>query len=96
MNLPRRLLWGLIRGYQLLVSPVLPGTCRYLPTCSTYAAEAVARHGALRGGWLALKRIARCHPLGGWGYDPVPEIDAHTHTHGGAPGPTEAGCPHAH
>jgi len=94
MNLSRRLLWGLVRSYQLLVSPVLPGSCRYVPTCSAYAAEAIARHGALRGGWLALRRIARCHPLGGWGYDPVPEIDIRPHAHGGAPRPGEAGCPH--
>jgi putative membrane protein insertion efficiency factor len=64
---------GTIRGYQLLISPVLPGTCRYEPTCSQYGLEAVTRFGALKGGWLALKRIGRCHPWGGWGYDPVPE-----------------------
>ena len=62
----------LIRGYQLLLSPVLPGACRFYPTCSGYAAEAVARWGALRGGWLAVKRIGRCHPWGGAGFDPVP------------------------
>ncbi len=53
---------ALIRGYQLLLSPVLPGACRFYPTCSEYAAEAVARWGAVRGGWLAVKRIGRCHP----------------------------------
>ncbi len=52
----------LIRGYQLLLSPVLPGACRFYPTCSEYATEAIARWGALRGGWLAVKRIGRCHP----------------------------------
>lgn len=62
----------LIRGYQLLLSPVLPGACRFYPTCSGYAAEAVARWGALRGGWLAVKRIGRCHPWGDSGFDPVP------------------------
>ncbi|GAB6051759.1 membrane protein insertion efficiency factor YidD [Magnetospira thiophila] len=62
----------LVRGYQLLLSPVLPSSCRYQPTCSQYALEALARHGALRGGWLAAKRIGRCHPWGGMGYDPVP------------------------
>ncbi len=62
----------LIRGYQLFLSPVLPGACRFYPTCSEYAAEAVARRGAVRGGWLALKRIGRCHPWGGSGFDPVP------------------------
>ncbi len=71
--MPTLLLRGLIRGYQLLISPVLPPACRYLPTCSDYAAEAVLRHGALRGTWLALRRLARCHPWGGSGYDPVPK-----------------------
>ena len=62
-----------IRVYQLCISPVLPPACRYYPTCSAYAAEAIMTHGIFRGGWLALKRIARCHPWGGSGYDPVPE-----------------------
>lgn len=66
------LLRGLIRAYQWVVSPIMGPRCRYLPTCSEYAAEAVARHGSLRGGWLAVKRIGRCHPWGGSGYDPVP------------------------
>ena len=61
-----------IRAYRLLVSPVLGPRCRYLPSCSEYALEALARHGVLRGGWLALRRILRCHPWGGFGYDPVP------------------------
>ncbi len=65
---------GLIRLYQLFLSPVLPPGCRYLPTCSDYAAEAIAVHGPLRGGWLALRRLSRCHPWGGSGYDPVPGI----------------------
>ncbi|MEZ5669779.1 MAG: membrane protein insertion efficiency factor YidD [Alphaproteobacteria bacterium] len=63
---------GLVRGYQLFVSPVLPMACRFQPTCSNYAIEAITRHGPLRGSWLAARRIARCHPLGGHGYDPVP------------------------
>ena len=58
--------------YQRTVSPFLPMSCRYLPTCSHYSHEAVSRHGTLKGGWLTLKRLARCHPLGGKGYDPVP------------------------
>ena len=66
------MLQGLIRLYQLFVSPLLPPGCRYLPTCSDYAAEAIARHGAARGSWLALRRLVRCHPWGGSGYDPVP------------------------
>ena len=63
----------LVRLYQILVSPALPPRCRYLPTCSDYAMDALARHGALAGTWLALCRLARCHPWGGSGYDPVPE-----------------------
>jgi len=67
-----RLALATIRGYQLLIRPMLTGSCRYLPTCSAYAAEAVVTYGALRGGWLALKRVLRCHPFGGAGLDPVP------------------------
>jgi len=63
---------GIVRGYQLLVSPLLPPACRFLPSCSDYAIEAVAQHGALRGGGMALRRLARCHPWGDSGYDPVP------------------------
>jgi putative membrane protein insertion efficiency factor len=62
-----------VRGYKLLVSPLLPPACRFLPTCSEYAAEAIERHGAWRGIMLASRRLARCHPWGGSGYDPVPE-----------------------
>jgi putative membrane protein insertion efficiency factor len=62
-----------IRAWQLLLAPVLPPSCRYLPSCSHYAEEAIARHGALRGSWLALHRVCRCHPWGGSGYDPVPD-----------------------
>jgi uncharacterized protein len=61
-----------IRLYRVLLSPVLGPRCRYLPSCSEYALEALARHGVGRGGWLALRRILRCHPWGGSGYDPVP------------------------
>lgn len=63
----------LIRAYQLLVSPYLPGSCRYHPTCSSYGLEAIRRHGALAGLWLTLRRLLRCHPWAGWGYDPVPD-----------------------
>jgi uncharacterized protein len=61
-----------VRGYQLLLRPLLSGQCRYVPTCSEYAAEAIAIHGATRGSWMALRRVLRCHPLGGSGLDPVP------------------------
>jgi putative membrane protein insertion efficiency factor len=67
-----RLALGAIRGYQLLLRPLLTGSCRYLPTCSEYATEAIATYGALRGGWMSLKRVLRCHPFGGAGLDPVP------------------------
>ena len=62
----------LVRGYQVAISPLLPPACRYYPTCSHYAVEALERHGALRGSWLALRRILRCHPFRPGGYDPVP------------------------
>lgn len=62
-----------IRLYQVAVSPLLPPSCRYQPTCSAYAIEAVTRHGPLHGGWLTMRRLIRCHPWGGSGYDPVPE-----------------------
>lgn len=67
------LLGRLVRGYQLLLSPLKGApSCRFHPTCSAYALEALQAHGALRGGWLALRRIGRCHPFGASGYDPVP------------------------
>lgn len=62
----------MIRGYQLGISPYLPPACRYTPSCSAYAAEAIRKHGAGRGSWLAARRLMRCHPWGGSGYDPVP------------------------
>jgi uncharacterized protein len=62
-----------IRAWQLLLAPVLPPSCRYLPSCSRYAEEAIVRHGPARGSWLALRRVCRCHPWSGSGYDPVPD-----------------------
>ena len=66
------LLSGIIRGYQLFISPVFPAACRFHPTCSAYAREALKLHGPIRGSWLALWRILRCNPWGGAGDDPVP------------------------
>lgn len=63
---------GLVKLYRLAISPWLGGNCRFQPTCSTYAIEALQTHGVLRGTWLAARRIGRCHPWGGSGYDPVP------------------------
>ncbi len=67
-----RLIAALIRAYRYLLSPWWGTQCRFEPTCSAYALEAVERHGALRGGWLGLRRISRCHPWHPGGYDPVP------------------------
>lgn len=61
-----------IRFYQLCISPMLPASCRFVPTCSQYAIEAIMKHGIFRGTYLAIRRILRCHPWGGSGYDPVP------------------------
>jgi putative membrane protein insertion efficiency factor len=63
---------ALLRGYKVLISPLFAGSCRFLPTCSEYAALAVLEHGVLKGGWLALRRLSRCHPFGSSGLDPVP------------------------
>ncbi|MCS6790673.1 MAG: membrane protein insertion efficiency factor YidD [Bacteroidia bacterium] len=68
----RYLVIALLRFYQKALSPYLPPSCRYTPTCSEYAVQAIQKYGILRGGWLALRRITRCHPWGGYGYDPVP------------------------
>ena len=68
----RAVLLALLGAYRRLVSPLLPPACRFYPTCSAYAAEAVRRHGALTGSFLAVKRLARCHPLCQGGIDPVP------------------------
>lgn len=67
-----RALIGVVRFYQVAISPWFPGSCRYVPSCSSYAIHAIEGHGPLRGSWMALRRLGRCHPWGGHGYDPVP------------------------
>ena len=72
LNPFKYLLIGLVKFYRYCISPLTPASCRYTPTCSQYALEALQKYGALKGAWMALKRIMRCHPWGGHGYDPVP------------------------
>ena len=81
----RRLHLGLlgvaaVQAYQLLLSPLLGGACRFEPSCSSYAITAFRRHGLLRGGWLAIRRVTRCHPFGPHGFDPVPGDSSTPHT----------------
>lgn len=71
-QMPKRLMLGLIRFYRAAISPAFPACCRFTPTCSQYALEAVEKYGAVKGGYLALRRILRCHPFHEGGYDPVP------------------------
>ena len=71
-SLPRTMVLGSLRAYKAVISPWLPRACRFSPSCSEYAAEAVQRAGVLRGGWLALRRLLRCHPFSAGGFDPVP------------------------
>ena len=84
MNLAQHVLTALLKLYQLAISPVLTaafspaGACRFTPTCSAYALEAIQSHGALTGVWLTARRLARCHPWGGCGHDPVPPRTAHS------------------
>ena len=80
MKMATAALRAAILCYQYALSPVLPGTCRFQPTCSSYALEAVTRFGAWKGGRLMLKRIGRCHPWGGLGFDPVPALDCRHRT----------------
>jgi putative membrane protein insertion efficiency factor len=87
-----RLLVWLLRAYQLLVSPMLGQNCRFYPTCSNYAVEALKVHGAARGSWLALRRVCRCHPWHDGGVDLVPRdgVDGRAHS-----SPTACGCKHS-
>jgi putative membrane protein insertion efficiency factor len=71
-NMLSKVFVALIRFYQYAISPYLPPSCRYTPTCSAYGVEAIKKYGPFKGGWLTIKRIASCHPWGGSGYDPVP------------------------
>ncbi|MAT80820.1 MAG: membrane protein insertion efficiency factor YidD [Phycisphaerae bacterium] len=73
ISLAARICIGFIRIYQATLSPLIGQHCRFHPTCSRYAVEAIQRHGAIRGCWLAIRRLSRCHPLGTAGYDPVPD-----------------------
>ena len=77
----RKILIGIIRIYQYGISPYLPPHCRYTPTCSAYAVEAINEFGIFRGGWMALKRLGRCHPWHEGGYDPIPEGEAKHKSH---------------
>jgi len=85
MSPSARLLRALVLLYRWTLSPLLGPRCRFLPSCSEYALEALARHGALAGGWLVIRRLGRCHPLGGSGYDPVPPVAAPCRRHNSAP-----------
>ena len=96
-RISKTLLLALLRGYKRALSPFLPPACRYVPTCSEYAAESIEIHGALRGSALAIWRVLRCHPFVRGGYDPVPVLDvgndpenSGASLHGAAGG----GCPH--
>lgn len=71
----------MIRFYQVAISPLLGGGCRFYPSCSHYTYEAVETRGVIRGVWLGIRRIGRCHPFNSGGYDPVPSTDGHSHNH---------------
>jgi putative membrane protein insertion efficiency factor len=70
-NILKSVFVGLVRGYQYLISPILPPSCRFIPTCSTYTIQAIEKYGVMRGSWLGVRRILRCHPFSRGGYDPV-------------------------
>jgi uncharacterized protein len=72
LTIPQRLLLALLTAYKGLISPLFAGSCRFVPSCSEYARLAIIEHGAVKGAWLAARRLARCHPAGSHGFDPVP------------------------
>ncbi|MHC8516053.1 membrane protein insertion efficiency factor YidD [Sporosarcina sp. ITBMC105] len=74
----KAILIGFIKIYQKSISPIMPPTCRFYPTCSHYGVEAIEKHGALKGAWLAIRRISKCHPFHEGGFDPVPEKNEKT------------------
>ena len=73
----KKILIGFIKLYQKVISPLTPPSCRFYPTCSHYGIEAIEKHGALKGSWLAVRRISKCHPFHEGGFDPVPEKELH-------------------
>lgn len=75
LSVSQRVMLALLAAYKVLLSQLFAGSCRFVPSCSEYAREAVVRHGALKGCWLATRRLARCHPAGSYGIDPVPPRD---------------------
>jgi putative membrane protein insertion efficiency factor len=84
-TLPGRVLAALVIAYRRWVSPALPARCRFYPSCSAYSLEAIARHGAVKGTWLTIRRLGRCHPFHPGGYDPVPPVRRHEDTTGALP-----------
>jgi uncharacterized protein len=78
LSIAQRVLLGLVIAYKWILSPLVGGSCRFVPSCSDYARDAIVEHGALKGSWLAARRLARCHPAGAYGLDPVPR---RTHAH---------------
>jgi hypothetical protein len=74
LTLAARVLLGVLKGYKLLLSPLLSGYCRFHPSCADYSAQAIRDHGALRGAWLSARRLGKCRPFGGHGFDPVPHV----------------------